>query len=154
MANIATSILNVRMDLFLEQQSLTKIVTRGMEITPSACRCNTAPNECPRVVLQTAKAFPVREMSVNTDQLSDWNLSLFGHPRHPQLDTDNRVRLIKCKFLNIEFDSILEKDTFILRFKKAIKLRDDAAAAINRLRRRAQELAEDTRRIDDRWEAD
>lgn len=129
-----------------------KIVTRGLEIARSACRCNTTPMSCLRVVIQPgkhseSKSFSVRVMSVNTERLNEWNLSLFGQPRHPELDSHANMKQVKCKFLNVDFDTLENKDIFIQRFQGASQLRDTAAATVYKIQKRTQYLAENTAQI-------
>lgn len=130
-------------------------MTRGLEIDQSACRCHTTPDSCLRVVIQpgkssNSKSFSVRVMSVNTDQSSDWNLSIFGQPRHPELDSQKNIERIKCKFLSVDFDTLENKNTFIQRVQGVCKLRDNAAATVDQIRKRTQSLAENTAQLQHR----
>jgi hypothetical protein len=109
------------------------IVDFGLQIVPASCQCNRNPQSCHRSVIEKRRngsselPFLVRRMSAETEQLSDWNLTVFGQPRHPMFHTSKNIQQMeKCKYLNLDFNSVEDKLEFVTKFNKAIKLRDQA----------------------------
>ncbi|KAG9233202.1 hypothetical protein BJ875DRAFT_53768 [Amylocarpus encephaloides] len=104
----------------------------GMQIVPTACDCNKNSKICRRIVIERRKIkgsempFVVRKMSVLKQDLSAWNLSIFAHPRHPNFDNRKFVQPVDCKFLNLDFDTVADREDFGRKFKKALDLRDAA----------------------------
>jgi hypothetical protein len=77
-----------------------------------------------------------------TQTLSHWNLSVFAHPRHPQFDNRKIVHSFDCKFLNLDFDSVVEREEFTRKFNKALELRDAAEKEFRKICNRTSFLSE------------
>jgi hypothetical protein len=116
-----------------------------MQIIPTACDCNKNSKTCRRIVIEKRKPkgsdtpFQVRRMTQN---LSAWNLSVFAYPRHPHFDDRKIVQSFDCKFLNLDFDSVADREEFTRKFNKAIELRDAAETEFRRICNRTAFLSE------------
>jgi hypothetical protein len=116
-----------------------------MQIIPTACDCNKKSKTCRRIVIEKRKSkgsdtpFQVRRM---TQTLSQWNLSVFAHPRHPHFDNRKIVHSFDCKFLNLDFDTVVEREEFALKFNRALELRDAAEKEFRRICNRTSFLSE------------
>lgn len=86
---------------------------------------------CPVSVVENrtrtgSEDFIARQLSVKTAQLSEWNLSLFSEPRHPHFNDTKRLPQVKCKFLQLRFNSVDDREKFAKAFNLALTLRDRA----------------------------
>jgi hypothetical protein len=72
-------------------------------------------------------------MSVKKENLSAWNLTIFAQPRHPMFENRKVVQQLNCNFLNLDFNTVAEKDQFAKKFKMALNLRDDAAMDFDKI---------------------
>lgn len=76
----------------------------------------------------------MRKLSVPTSKLSDLNISIFSQPRHPSFNNRKIVEQIdNVKMLKLDFDSIEDRQEFTKKFNMALKKRDEAEIAYQKM---------------------
>ena len=96
----------------------------------TSCRCRKAPSSCRRTVIENRLpgggqgSFTVQRVSVRMDQLETWDLSIFSRPQHPTYRDGSKVEHMTCKFLNVDFPSVQEREKFNHDLEVALRLRD------------------------------
>jgi hypothetical protein len=119
----------------------------GFQIVKTACQCGKNP-ACQISVIEKRKGksselpFSVRKLAVKTEKLSDWNLSLFSHPRHPMFNNEKVLPRLKCTYLHLNFNSVDDRQEFGRKFNNALKKRDDAQNNIESITERTRYLGE------------
>lgn len=108
----------------------TRLVQRGLRVVDTSCRCKKAPSSCRRSVIEnrvsgdSPETFVVQKFSVKMDQLETWDLSILGRPQHPMFKDGSKIEHLTCKFLNLEFPSVPDREKFNNDLEVALKLRD------------------------------
>lgn len=70
--------------------------------------------------------FKVRKMSVKANCLNDWNLALFGQPRHPMFYDKKVLPRVECNYLALDFATVEDRQKFTKYFKNALRKRNKA----------------------------
>ena len=96
----------------------------------TSCRCRKAPLSCCRTVIENRipgsgqGSFAVQRLSVRMDELERWDLSIFSRPQHPMFKDGSKVEHMTCKFLNLDFPSVPDREKFNRDLAVALRLRD------------------------------
>jgi len=105
-------------------------VQQGLRIVDTSCHCKKSPSSCSRSVIENRLAggsqgsFTVQKISVRMDQPETWDLSILGRPQHPMFKDSSKVECLTCKFLNLDFSSVPDREKFNRDLGVALKLRD------------------------------
>jgi len=121
-------------------------VEPGLQIVDTACYCKKSPEKCCRIVIENkprsskTSSFDMRCVTIKKNTIVDWNLSIFGRPRHPYFGHRNFTQRIECKFLNLDFQTVEKRQEFGKSLGVALELRDQAQEAFNQACKRASFL--------------
>lgn len=108
----------------------TRLVQQGLRVVDTSCQCKKAPLSCRRSVIENRLSggspgtFVVQKLSVRMDQHETWDLSILGRPEHPMFKDGNKIEHLTCKYLNLEFSSVPDREKFNSDLELALKLRD------------------------------
>ena len=82
------------------------------------------------------------------EQLEAWDLSILGQPRHPMFQDPSKVEHLTCKFLNLDFSSVSDREKFNHDLGVALKLRDKDEIQYRKLSGNAEFLSHKPNHID------
>ena len=121
-------------------------VHQGLRVVDTSCKCKKDPLSCRRSVIENRSGsspgtFDVQKISVKIDQLETWDLAILGRPQHPNFRNADKVEHITCKFLNLDFPSVLDREKFNRDLKVALKLRDKDEMQIRKVSGNAEFLS-------------
>lgn len=120
----------------------------GFYIDETACECEHGTGLCRRSVIkrrsdqESSMSFTIRRVSVDENRLEDWDLAIFGQPRHPRYDKLKTLKRLTCRNVELEFDSVERRVDFGYHFKLALALRDDHRREVQALSAAAQSMSQ------------
>lgn len=113
---------------------LIHLVQSGFQIVETACDCKKHPESCRQIFIEnnTRSTFDIRRLSVQEASINDWNLSIFGHHRHPSFDNKDITQRIQCRFLILDFQTVEERQEFGRSLRIALAIRDKAELELSK----------------------
>ena len=122
-------------------------VHQGLRVIDTSCQCKSAPSSCRRSVLEnrlpggSQALFTVQRISVKMDQLETWDLSILGRPQHPMFNDGSKIQHLTCKYLNLDFQSVLDREKFNHDLAMVLRLRDKDESQYRKVSRNAEFLS-------------